>query len=1188
MSFRSPAQGLVQLSSLVLIVAGAAWDASAQLPCSEAALRASAATGGVYRFTCDRAINFSSSIVVSNAWTVEANGHNVSISGQNSTTLFTVNTNAVFTVSGLRLINGVAAVAGGCLFINRGGEVRLTRCELSGHQALGNYSGENSVRMLPSGYKGWNLCAGGAICNLGTLRIEDCVFAGNYGRGISLGSPAYGAALFNVGVAHLSGSLFSENRALAAGSQPLTGGGYPAQGGAICAGYDNSTPFGLYITNCTFNTNLAQASLNVSGVSRGEAYGGAVYAGATSAFCINSTFLGNQLITSDSGGGSALGGGIVAKNCLVVAPTNPSVSWPSNLVFNPDRNLVGGQELLVGPLTNNGGPTPAAALSAFSPAIDAGSAATCPSSDARGVARPIGNGCDIGAFEYDGGVRKPILTASFLPSAVGVDVISRFTVSIQNTGVVALTNGTLSVTFPSNVVIASVPAPGASCSGNVVATPGSSQWRFESFYLPGAQTCDVSVNARSGLVGTWSGVIHALAVPNAGSLSVTQSISLIVTSSPPLVETLPARDIQPTSARIQGTLNANGVVSVAQFRWGPAGGLLVNRTPAMSSGGTAAIEINAVITNLNPGFSYDYQLTASNQFGVTTGAVLRFVASDGVVSVCNEGNLRTALTTYHRVRMDCGGVILLTAPLVISGDTIFEGGGVVLSGNNTSQVLRVDAAAKLTVFHTTIAYGRSAQGGGLHNEGVLCLSNCVVRNNSASQGAGVFNRGQLWLIDCRLENNLGLGTNGAPGANGRDAICYYDEFLRCRTAIGNMFGLPGEAGYPGRGGGLFNEGTATAIRATIRSNVVVGGDGGAGGSSGSSGCCGNSFSFGGCGGAGGDSLGAGIFNGGGLLLSNSFVGLNRGTGGRGGRGGATGTSLGGPGCGGAGGAGQGAGLWNTGSNLVVNTTFAENLSEGGSGAGVGERPLSPCFLSGDGRGGNGMGGALFNQASLTLINATIWNNHAIGGVGGAHTNTQCPSPPGNGVVRGPDGLGTATSVASSTGNVWIINTILGTSGSVSNVVGQITDLGHNICSDETAALTGPGSLNMTDPRLAALAGNGGPTATMALLPGSPALEAADSAVCPPTDQRGAPRPIGRGCDIGAHEASWLRLQQLSGGRIQLELVTIPGQTASLYSSPNLVNWTLEQSIVAGADGLAIFPPRSATNPPSLFFRASPP
>jgi hypothetical protein len=129
---------------------------------------------------------------------------------------------------------------------------------------------------------------------------------------------------------------------------------------------------------------------------------------------------------------------------------------------------------------------------------------------------------------------------------------------------------------------------------------------------------------------------------------------------------------------------------------------------------------------------------------------------------------------------------------------------------------------------------------------------------------------------------------------------------------------------------------------------------------------------------------------------------------------------------------------------------------------------------------------------------------------------------------------------------------------------------------------------MTDPRLAALAGNGGPTATMALLPGSPALEAADSAVCPPTDQRGAPRPIGRGCDIGAHEASWLRLQQLSGGRIQLELVTIPGQTASLYSSPNLVNWTLEQSIVAGADGLAIFPPRSATNPPSLFFRASPP
>jgi len=42
---------------------------------------------------------------------------------------------------------------------------------------------------------------------------------------------------------------------------------------------------------------------------------------------------------------------------------------------------------------------------------------------------------------------------------------------------------------------------------------------------------------------------------------------------------------------------------------------------------------------------------------------------------------------------------------------------------------------------------------------------------------------------------------------------------------------------------------------------------------------------------------------------------------------------------------------------------------------------------------------------------------------------------------------------------------------------------------------------------------------MALLAGSPALDAADSASCPATDQRGIPRPFGAGCDIGAFEWS---------------------------------------------------------------------
>ncbi|HEX6106721.1 MAG TPA: choice-of-anchor Q domain-containing protein, partial [Gemmatimonadales bacterium] len=56
-----------------------------------------------------------------------------------------------------------------------------------------------------------------------------------------------------------------------------------------------------------------------------------------------------------------------------------------------------------------------------------------------------------------------------------------------------------------------------------------------------------------------------------------------------------------------------------------------------------------------------------------------------------------------------------------------------------------------------------------------------------------------------------------------------------------------------------------------------------------------------------------------------------------------------------------------------------------------------------------------------------------------------------------------------------------------------------------------------DPRIGALATNGGPTRTHALQTGSPAIDAASSDLCPATDQRDVSRPQGAGCDIGSFE-----------------------------------------------------------------------
>jgi predicted outer membrane repeat protein len=85
--------------------------------------------------------------------------------------------------------------------------------------------------------------------------------------------------------------------------------------------------------------------------------------------------------------------------------------------------------------------------------------------------------------------------------------------------------------------------------------------------------------------------------------------------------------------------------------------------------------------------------------------------------------------------------------------------------------------------------------------------------------------------------------------------------------------------------------------------------------------------------------------------------------------------------------------------------------------------------------------------------------------------------------------------------------------------------GYNLADDDSCALTEASDLQNTDPLLVALADNGGPTATHALLPGSPTIDSGNPTKCTETDQRGATRlQDGDGdgmavCDRGAVEMS---------------------------------------------------------------------
>jgi hypothetical protein len=192
--------------------------------------------------------------------------------------------------------------------------------------------------------------------------------------------------------------------------------------------------------------------------------------------------------------------------------------------------------------------------------------------------------------------------------------------------------------------------------------------------------------------------------------------------------------------------------------------------------------------------------------------------------------------------------------------------------------------------------------------------------------------------------------------------------------------------------------------------------------------------------------------------------------------------------------------------------------------------------------GGAEGGGIFNfRGTLTIVNSTISYNTGFGGRtgGGVLTFQALATSIINSTIfenraDGPTGFqGRGDAIAdgfSGVGTLVVKNSILasptqGLGVDCSNTAGGVlTSLGYNIASDASCGLAGTGDLNSTDPLLAPLVNNGGPTETHAPLPGSPAIDAVPIADCTDvdgdpvsTDQRGVARPQGAACDIGSVE-----------------------------------------------------------------------
>ena len=288
--------------------------------------------------------------------------------------------------------------------INNDGTLNVTDSTISNNANPGERGGglvnNNAATITNTVFSGNNADDGGAIYNWAnaTLDVDNVTFTGN-------NAGSNGGALSGYGTMNLSHVNMSNN------TSGQWGGGIYIESSAT-----------LIIKNSTIASNSSWlggglllsgesilSNVTISGnQSADNMYGGGLYNSLVATTTLqNVTIAGN---IAPSGGGIHNNGGQLSVQNTIVANNaggdcdGMGVSNGYNLDSDGSCHFISKSDIsnvdpLLGPLQDNGGLTQTHALLIGSPAIDAGNDNTCETTDQRGVERPLGVHCDIGAYE---------------------------------------------------------------------------------------------------------------------------------------------------------------------------------------------------------------------------------------------------------------------------------------------------------------------------------------------------------------------------------------------------------------------------------------------------------------------------------------------------------------------------------------------------------------------------------------------------------------------------------------------------------------------------------------------------------------------------------------------------------------------------------------------------------------------
>jgi hypothetical protein len=368
--------------------------------------------------------------------------------------------------------------------------------------------------------------------------------------------------------------------------------------------------------------------------------------------------------------------------------------------------------------------------------------------------------------------------------------------------------------------------------------------------------------------------------------------------------------------------------------------------------------------------------------------------------------------------------------------------------------------------------GGTGGNGGQGGQGGQTLGGALYQDDSATPGA---HHGAI--TGTLFQGNAGWGGDGGAGGAGGTAgtgLVYYNGWVN-QGMPGGSGGNAGTGGYA-QGGSIYSTQATLYVVQSYLDGTGIGGKGGAGGNGGNGGPAGTGPAYGGAGGNAGNGGNGGDANGGAVIFVFPVA------------------------------------------SQVVDSTIAQaqalNASAGAGGTGGAGGSGSPGMAGGaagqngnTGNQGGAYGGGVYDYFGRTLLLAadTIADNRA-GWGGGLFSITEDPSVYDTLIAQNTASLDAdVAGFFMSQGH---------------NLIGQIGDSGGWVSTD----LTGT-SANPLNPLLGPPKNNGGPTPTLALQKGSPAIDHGDpnGLVNPITgkpltqDQRGHPRTINGTMNIGAFE-----------------------------------------------------------------------